>query len=152
MVVGAWQDDGSGSAYLFEKPVLGWTDMNETAKLTASDSVDGHRFGETVSISGDTVVVGVYGDDDNGADSGAAYLFEEPDTGWTTMTETAKLTAYDNAAEDNFGQSVSISGDTVVAGAYRDDDDGPQSGSAYVFGPFEPIAWAYLPVVLRGAP
>ena len=55
-------------------------------------------------------------------------------------------------SSDWFGFSVSISGDTVVAGAYGDDDLGESSGSAYVFIEFEPTAWLYLPVVLRSAP
>ncbi len=49
------------------------------------------------------------------------------------MTQTAKLTASDAAANDNFGYSVAISGDTAVVGAYHDDDGGSESGSAYVF-------------------
>ena len=49
------------------------------------------------------------------------------------MTETAKLTASDGAAGDQFGISVSISGDVIVVGAHFDDDNGPDSGSAYVY-------------------
>ncbi len=47
-------------------------------------------------------------------------------------TET-KLTASDAAAEDVFGGSVSVSGDTAIVGAYADDDAGSRSGSAYIF-------------------
>ena len=78
-------------------------------------------------------MVGAHNDDDNGSNSGAAYVFAKPGTGWATTTETAKLTAFDGAADDQFGYSVAVEGDTVVVSAYGDDDDGQGSGSAYVF-------------------
>nr|NIV28341.1 hypothetical protein [Anaerolineae bacterium] len=57
------------------------------------------------------------------------------------------------AAEDDFfGSCVSNSGNTMVVGVPGDDDPGDGFGSAYVFFQFEPVAWIYLPVVLRGAP
>ena len=133
VVVGAYWDEAySGSAYLFTKPDTGWATATETAKLTAFDGASGDYFGNSVSVDEDTVVVGAYWDDDNGLDSGSAYLFTKPDTGWITATETAKLTAYDGAQQDYFGYSVAVDGDTVVVGAYRDDDKGSNSGSAYV--------------------
>ena len=49
-------------------------------------------------------MVGAYGDDDNGASSGSAYVFVKPSDGWATATETAKLTASDGAGDDNFGR------------------------------------------------
>jgi hypothetical protein len=136
-IVGTLLDDdnglNSGSAYLFEKPVAGWANMTETAKLTASDGGILHRFGISVSISGDYAIVGARGDDDNGIASGSAYLFEKPGTGWANMTETAKLTASDGAPNDQFGNSVSISGDYAIVGANFDDDNGTESGSAYSY-------------------
>jgi hypothetical protein len=48
-------------------------------------------------------------------------------------TEIQKLIANDGAAQNNFGFSVSFSGDTALIGAYGDDDNGALSGSAYVF-------------------
>jgi hypothetical protein len=152
VAIGSPGDDYGGSAYLFEKPVSGWTNMTETAKLSASDGAAMDALGYAVSIGGDMLVVGAYGDSANGDQSGSAYLFEKPVSGWTSMTETAKFTASDSAWMDSFGMSVSISGDTVVVGALGNDDDGENSGSAYVFGPFTPVAWVYLPVVLRSAP
>jgi uncharacterized protein (DUF2345 family) len=138
VVVGAYGDDSEkGSAYVFVRPVGGWVDMTETAKLTASDGEAGDRFGYSVAISGDTVVVGAYGDDiGSNADQGSAYVFVRPGGGWvTTSTYTAKLTASDGAAEDYFGASVAISGDTVVVGALGDDiGSNADQGSAYIFG------------------
>ena len=129
-VVGAPCDDSSkGSAYVFEKGG-GWATGTETAKLTASDGAGGDNFGYSVAISGDTVVVGAEGDDSY---HGSAYVFEKGG-GWaTTSTYDAKLTASDGASYDHFGRSVAIDGDTVVVGAYYDDDNGSKSGSAYVF-------------------
>ena len=144
MVVGASRndDDGtnSGSAYVFERPVSGWDDMNETAKLTASDAAMGDSFGISVAISGDTVIVGAilsenlfYSPGSAFYRSGSAYVFEKPVSGWATINESAELTATDGAELDKFGQSVAISGDTIVVGAYQNDDNGSNSGSAYVF-------------------
>jgi hypothetical protein len=155
-VVGAYGDDDSGdmsgTAYLFEKPGSGWTNMNETAKLTATDSADSSNFGYSVSVSGAVVVVGSHGDGDNGTFSGSAYLFKKPAAGWDDMTETAKFTASDCAEQDYFAWSVATSGAHIVAGARQDDDNGEGSGSAYLFTHFTPAAWVYLPVVLRSAP
>ena len=95
----------------------------EQAKLTASDGMADHHFGYSVSVSGDTIVVGAHGDD-----NGSAYVFEKSSGGWT---EVAKLTASDAAEEDYFGYSVSVSGGTIVVGAHGDGDS--NSGSAYVF-------------------
>ncbi|MCP4373696.1 MAG: hypothetical protein GY797_37185, partial [Deltaproteobacteria bacterium] len=107
--------------------------MTQTAKLTASDGAAGDNFGRSVAISGDTVVAGATGEDDSGSSSGAAYVFVKPGSGWADMTQAAKLTASDGAAGERLGLSVAVSGDTVVAGALGDDDNGNDSGSAYVF-------------------
>ena len=133
VVIGAYGDSSnSGSAYLFEKSATGWGNATETAKLTASDAAVDDRFGQ-VAISGDTVVIGAFFDDDAGDNSGSAYLFEKPASGWVDATETVKLTASDAEAGDWFGISAAVSGDTVVIGANYDDD----TGSAYIFKPKE---------------
>ena len=138
-IVGAPEDDhaggsDSGSAYIFQRqPDGSWT---EFAKLTASDAGRLDEFGYGVDIYGDTIVIGAYRDDDNGRDSGAAYIFEQQsDDSWA---QTAKLTASDGDAKDFFGHDVEIYGDTVVVGA--DDDEG--GGSAYVFQQQAGGAWA----------
>ncbi|MDD3814226.1 MAG: FG-GAP repeat protein [Desulfocapsaceae bacterium] len=137
IIVGSPEDDDNGSdagsAYVFEKPAEGWAAMTQTAKLTASDGATSDHFGRTVSISNDTIVVGAPYDDDNGLTSGSAYVFVKPASGWVDTTQTAKLTAGDGAAGDFFGNSVSVSGDVIVVGASEDDDNGGESGSAYVF-------------------
>ena len=130
VVVGAVYDDDKGSAYVFTKPNSGWATGTEMAKLTASDGAAGDRFGMSVAVDGDTVVVGASEDDDKGS----AYVFTKPTSGgWVTATETAKLTAFDKAADDEFGYSVAVDGDTVVVGALYDDDTDSDMGAAYVF-------------------
>ncbi len=130
-VIGASADDdgglNSGSAYVFRAVGGVW---QQIAKLTAADAAEGDSFGWSVSISGDTTLIGAYGDDDGGIESGAAYVFREVGGVWQQI---AKLTAADAAADDLLGYTVSISGDTVVIGAPEDNDDGSISGSAYVF-------------------
>ena len=99
-------------------------------KITAADGDTLDSFGWSVSISGDFAVVGAFKDDDNGLNSGSAYIFRRAETSWI---EEAKLLPSDVAAGDQFGLSVSISGDYAVVGAQYDDDNGTNAGSAYVF-------------------
>lgn len=136
-VVGAPGNDDhgldAGAAFVFEKPAGGWTNMTQTAILSSSDIDTLDYFGKSVGISGNWIVVGTHFDDENGENSGSAYVFEKPAGSWINMTETRKLVPSDGADFDNFGESVSISGDLVVVGARFDDDNGNNSGSAYLF-------------------
>jgi hypothetical protein len=79
------------------------------------------------------LVVGVGGDDDNGFNSGSAYLFGGDQGGVDNWGQVTKLLARDGAELDNFGLPVAIRGNTVVVGARVDDDNGLDSGSAYIF-------------------
>jgi FG-GAP repeat protein len=142
VVVGAKEDDlgantDQGSAYVFVKPAGGWANATETAKLTASDGAANDQFGVSVAISGDTVIVGSWFDDNAGLGGpGSAYVFVRPPGGWLgALNETAKLSASDSQAGDSFGISVAVSGETVVVGANLDDfgDTFSAQGSAYVF-------------------
>ena len=126
-IVGAWQDDDndldSGSAYLFDT-----TTGAQIAKLVADDGAQNDHFGFSVAISGTTAIVGAIFDDDNGSQSGSAYLFDT-----TTGQQMVKLLGDDGEAGDYFGNSVSISGTTAIVGARWGDDNGNDSGSAYLF-------------------
>jgi len=132
-IVGAHQNDdngtSSGSAYIFELVAGTWS---ETTKITASDAASDDFFGYSVSISGNKAVAGARQNDDNGSNSGSAYIFELIAGTWS---ETEKITASDAATNDIFGSSVSISGNQAIVGAARNDDNGSNSGSIYIFEP-----------------
>ena len=116
-----------GSAYIFRREGTNWV---EEMKLTASNGSVDDDFGWSISISGDFVVVGAPGDNDNGTNAGSAYVFTREGTNWV---EQQKLTASDGVAYDGFGYSVSNDGDYAVIGARFDPNVGPGFGSAYVF-------------------
>jgi hypothetical protein len=118
----AWQ----GSVYTFS--ATGAAVRTETAKLTASDGAQDDKLGWSVAISGDLIVAGAPADNTN---RGSAYTFAA--TGPAARTETAKLTASDGAATDNFGISVATSGSQIAVGASEDDVTFPDQGSAYTF-------------------
>ena len=135
-IIGAIRDEDSngvevGSAYVFSRPGGGWQ-----IKLAATDGDNVDRFGSSVGVSDDgtTAIIGAdFDEDPNGTGAGSAYLFRRGDGSWQ---ERAKLAASDGDSDDNFGDSVGISGDgnTVVVGASQDEDpNGTGAGSAYVF-------------------
>jgi len=123
----------SGSAYIFERNTDGIDAWGEVVKISASDAAAGDQFGFSVGINGDTVVIGAPFDDDDGSDSGAAYVFERNTNGADSWGQVNKLTASDAGMGDQFGFSVGISMGTVVVGAPFDDDTFNESGSAYIF-------------------
>ncbi len=130
-LVGApFNDDNgilSGSAYVFIRTGNIW---NQQAKLITLDNGTDDRFGQSVSLDGDTALIGAYYDDDNGVRAGAVYVFVREGNTWTQQT---KLLALDGAPQDNFGFSVSLDGDTALIGTKDDKDNGFGSGSAYIF-------------------
>ena len=130
-IVGASRDDDSGSdsgsAYIFQRSDSEWT---EQTKLTPADGYSYDNFGYSVAIRGDYAIVGAHYDDDNGSSSGSAYIFQRSGSYWI---EKAKLTPSDGSSSDNFGYSVAISDDYAIVGAHGDDDNGSDSGSAYIF-------------------
>jgi FG-GAP repeat len=122
---------GQGAIFVFAKPASGWADMTETARLLASDGQPGEYLGASVAISddGSTVVAGAPYWPADGKGNGAAYVFVKPKSGWMNATETAQLRTTDGAFAQ-LGQSVAISGHTIVGGGYG--FNGLQ-GAAYVF-------------------
>lgn len=127
----------TGGAYVFTRNNAGdlssyWT---ERAILEASDGAVGDRFGNSVAIDGDTIVIGAHKDHNPDSDSGSAYIFTRNDPGSLTSAWTeSKLKPDHGAADDLFGNGVSIEGDVVVIGAYGDDNSkGSNSGAVYVF-------------------
>lgn len=130
-IVGADRNDSngpwSGAAYVFQRSNTGWIQQD---MLVPSDGNIGDRFGNAVSISGNYLIVGAYWDDDNGINSGSAYVFRKDIAGWVLQ---AKLTASDGAKYDWFGYDVSIDGNYAIVGAVLDNHDGAYRGSAYIF-------------------
>jgi uncharacterized delta-60 repeat protein len=169
-VNGVQSDDSfhdAGAAYVFTRPA-GGTTWTQQAYLKASNTYGsiysgGDHFGTSVAISGDTIVVGAYGERSNATGvnaplsggsgtqsdksshlAGAAYVFTRP-FGGSAWTQQAYLKASNTGWEDYFGWSVAISADTIVVGARSEDSsatgvNGEQSddstytsGAAYVF-------------------
>jgi hypothetical protein len=122
-----------GAAYVFVKPANGWVSMTQTAKLTASDGAPGDEFGTSVSISDGTIVAGSPLAAGINVQTGAAYIFTEPEGGWINMTQTAKLTASDGSSFDQLGLAVAVNGNTVAAGAPRALGKAANAGAAYLF-------------------
>ncbi|HNB73068.1 MAG TPA: hypothetical protein PLS70_18250 [Acidobacteriota bacterium] len=134
IVVGSEADDvgdkmSQGSAYVFVRTGTTW---NEQQKLTASDGASFDFFGRSVAIYNETIVIGApQVNISTNSDQGSAYVFVRTGTTWSLQQT---LTASDGAADDLFGGSVAISGETVVVGAFLDDIDSRlDQGSAYVF-------------------
>lgn len=119
-----------GAAYVFvHDGDGGW---RQQGKLTASDGVELDGLGVSVALSGDTALVGADGADTGEADQGAAYVFTRDGGVWR---QRAKLTADDGAADDAFGVSAALSGDTALVGANVAAivSDNAKQGAAYVF-------------------
>ncbi|HWN66512.1 MAG TPA: hypothetical protein VNM90_02670 [Haliangium sp.] len=149
--VGAPDLDGSGAAYVYRRSGSSWV---EEAVLEAPGAGEADRFGDSVSIAGDTLAVGASGedsaatgidgdeDDDQASDSGAVYVFQRSGSAWV---RDAYVKASNTGAGDVFGASVSLSDDTLVVGAYGEDsaaagvagdetdDSATDSGAVYVF-------------------
>ena len=109
-------------AAFFLSAATGWADIDPSTvqKLVAGDGATGDRFGSSVSINSDTAVIAAEMDDDNGENSGSAYVFVRNEEGtWSQLT---KLLPDDGTADDRFGSDVSVSDDTMVVSASGDDD------------------------------
>ncbi|MEN8130986.1 MAG: choice-of-anchor D domain-containing protein [Pseudomonadota bacterium] len=134
IAVGAYGDSqielGAGATYLFNRDSTGVWSLQQ--KLTASNGAANDKFGFSVDMDGDNLVVGAYTDDDNGTDAGSVYLFTRDTTG--VWNEQLKLLSSDGLDYDYMGYAVGISASSVVAGAYlHDTSTGANAGATYVF-------------------
>jgi hypothetical protein len=124
-------DTGHGASYVIVRVGGAWS---QQAELTAADGITGHsdEFGSSVSVNGDTAVVGARFKAVNGHNGqGAAYVFARSSGVWGQQAE---LTAADGAVSDVFGSSVSISGDNAVIGAPAKAINGQGGqGAVYLF-------------------
>lgn len=129
LVVGAWQAVGvsgnTGAAYVYKYNGTTW---EFKTKIFADDGGGADNFGRSVAINGNNIVVGAPNEDFG---SGCAYVFQRTDENWNQVI---KLVEDDEQMMDHFGQSVGISGDFIVCGAYQNNADGvSNTGAAYVF-------------------
>ncbi|MFK7905345.1 MAG: hypothetical protein AB8B69_09485, partial [Chitinophagales bacterium] len=135
-IVGAAGEDtggfDAGAAYIFEKDPSSnnWVFVK---KIQASDKAGPDYFGTSVSISGNHAVIGAFGEDTGGNNAGAAYIFEKDLGGTDNWGEVKKIQASDKTTLDQFGISVSISGNHVIVGAHLEDTGGTDAGAAYIF-------------------
>jgi hypothetical protein len=151
-IVGAFQEntdgDGlnsilsAGAAYILFNNAGNWTQIK---KITAPTRAVGDVFGISVSIDGEYAVVGAFHEDQDALennfvlDAGSAYIFKKDQGGTDNWGQVRKIAAPIRADADQFGSSVSISGDYVIVGAFNEDEDADElntlndSGSAYLF-------------------
>lgn len=113
----------SGAAYVFARTGAAWT---QQAKLLADDGAEQDQFGIAVAVSGNTAMVGAYGDDDRGRSAGSVYVYDRIGTTWG---QSQKLLADDGLDIDELGISIALAGDTAAIGAVFAGD----GGAAYVF-------------------
>ncbi|WP_338766988.1 choice-of-anchor D domain-containing protein [Bernardetia sp. ABR2-2B] len=147
-IVGAYVEntaDGSsaGAVYIYRFDGADWLIEQ---RITASDALAGDRFGSSVAIDGNRIIIGVPSAD---SDKGKAYIFEFS----TSWNETAILTASDGANFNKFGNSVSISGDYAIVGASDKDISGDNLvGSAYIFQRISVSNWTERSILLADIP
>jgi hypothetical protein len=134
-LVGAIDEDSEGfsvlrvgAAYVYKRGSDG--NWSEVQKLTASNGESGDHFGSSVSLSGDYALVGVSHEDSEGINSGAAYVYRRGSE--SIWSEVQKITASNGSSFDEFGHSVSLSGDYALVGAIDEDSKGRSAGAAYV--------------------
>ncbi len=126
----AGKDEGaedSGAAYVFIRNGTNWT---QQAKLTHSDAVPGDRFGFSVSVTGDNILIGAPLSNTAGPDSGAAYLFTRNGLSWN---EEFKLIPNDTGVGDAFGYAVELDENTAIIGAPKEDRREEDMGAAYIY-------------------
>ncbi len=123
---------GSGAAYVFQRNEGGANQWDQVSMLSASDAKASDKFGGSVSVSGDVIVVGATGTNVI-TDRGAAYVFQRQQGGSNAWEQVRKLTASDAQGGDFFGGDVAVSGDVIVVGAANKDTAASNAGAAYVF-------------------
>lgn len=110
-------------------------------ELSRKDGAAGDRFGWNLDISGNTIAVGAYRDDDNGDNSGSVYVFSHSaEDGAGSWSHVDKVLASDGMDNDRFGFDVAISDGILVVGS-RSTEKGDNSGSAYIFTQDEIGVW-----------
>jgi len=127
-----------GVVYLFKRHEDGVNNWGQIAGLTSSDGESDDQFGSYLDLDGNQMVIGASNGEGISSDVGVAYIFAQDELDQNLWYEKDKLVASDGEFFDEFGRRVGISGDTVVVGAFRDDDFCPQnpncdSGAVYIY-------------------
>lgn len=126
-VLGSPQHEGggapvdSGAVYVFEFDGLDW---NETVKLAPAVPLSDDRYGRSVALEGETLVVGAYSE--AGTTTGRAFVYDRQGGSWG---ETAQYVGADSVVADQFGHGVYLASGRVLVGARLDDG----AGSVYEF-------------------
>lgn len=115
------------AALLTASPAYG---QCEVQKMVGSNVHNQDQFAFSLDIQDGTIVAGCYKCDEQGGESGAAYVFTWDGFNWS---EQGILSASDGAAFDRLGWNVALDGDRVLAGAPNNNDAGNDSGSAYIY-------------------
>ena len=142
---------GAGAVYVFTRSGGVWS---QQAYVKASNPERGDYFGSAVALAGDTLAVGAWREDSNAGgvngnqgdnsapEAGAVYVFTRSDGVWSQQ---AYVKASNTGADDNFGWSVALAGDTLAVGAVGEassavgvggnqgDNAVPDSGAVYLF-------------------
>jgi hypothetical protein len=151
-IVGAFQEDSdanglnnvfdAGAAYILFNNAGSWVQIK---KITAPVRALGDVFGISVAINGDYAVVGAFHESHDASESnfvqnaGSAYIFKKDEGGTDNWGQVRKITASTRSEVDQFGTSVSVSGEYIIVGAFNEDEDPDElstlsdAGSAYVF-------------------
>lgn len=134
LMVGAPDLSTPGAVYVYAELGGDWIEQQILYSSSVSPYDD---FGRSIAIEGDIAVVGAPLTQEVGLFSGSAYVFRFDGTSWV---EEQALFASDAAENDRFGEAVAISGDVILIGAFANDDQGLNSGSAYSFR-FDGTSW-----------
>lgn len=124
---------GPGKVFLHGRNTGGANAFGLVKVVVGAGLGSGDRFGETLVLEGDTLVVSAMGDDDEASNAGALYVFEKDLGGVDNWGERTKLTIPGSNSGDELGTSLALSGDTLAAGAPRSDFSFTSSGRVYLF-------------------
>ena len=131
IAAGVWFEDtgasNAGSVYIFTRSGTTWS---QEAQIQASSVAADDFFGYDVAVQGDVLAVGARYQDSGGTDAGAAYVFTRSGTTWSQQKQ---LLSSDIEANDQFGMSVAIDGNTVVGGTTHESSGASRSGAVYTF-------------------